>query len=73
LERLEQEQKLRLSKRFMSREAALLLASRVIVLTERPARIKGEFRVERPYPRHRDDPVLVTLRRQILETLGFPT
>jgi len=54
-------------------EEALLLSSRVIVLTERPARIKGEFPVERPYPRHRDDPVLVALRRQILETLGLPT
>jgi ABC-type nitrate/sulfonate/bicarbonate transport system ATPase subunit len=54
-------------------EEALLLTSRVIVLTERPARIKAEFRVERPYPRHRDDPELVALRRQILATLGLET
>src|ERR1700728_2018599 len=54
-------------------EEALLLASRVIVLNERPASIKAEFRVERSYPRHRDDPELVGLRRQILATLGLAT
>ena len=40
-------------------EEAVLLASRVIVLSGRPGRIKAEFKVERPYPRHRDDPALV--------------
>jgi ABC-type nitrate/sulfonate/bicarbonate transport system ATPase subunit len=54
-------------------EEAVLLASRVVVLTERPGRIKAEFEVERPYPRHRDDPELVALRRQILATLGLAT
>jgi ABC-type nitrate/sulfonate/bicarbonate transport system ATPase subunit len=54
-------------------EEALLLASRVIVLSERPARIKATFSVEFEYPRHRDDPRLVALRRQILGTLGLPT
>jgi ABC-type nitrate/sulfonate/bicarbonate transport system ATPase subunit len=54
-------------------EEALLLASRVIVLSERPARIKAEFAVEFDYPRHRDDSRLVALRRQILGTLGHPT
>ena len=54
-------------------EEAVLLGSRVIVLTERPGRIKAEFAVERPYPRHRDDPELVALRRQILATLGLAT
>jgi ABC-type nitrate/sulfonate/bicarbonate transport system ATPase subunit len=54
-------------------EEAVLLTSRVIVLSERPARIKAEFYVERPYPRHRDDPELVALRRQILATLGLDT
>jgi NitT/TauT family transport system ATP-binding protein/sulfonate transport system ATP-binding protein len=54
-------------------EEALLLASRVIVFTERPARIKVEFQVAQPYPRHRDNPELVWLRRQILATLGLPT
>jgi NitT/TauT family transport system ATP-binding protein/sulfonate transport system ATP-binding protein len=54
-------------------EEALLLASRIIVFTERPARIKAEFQVTRPYPRHRDDPELIAQRRQILATLGMPT
>jgi ABC-type nitrate/sulfonate/bicarbonate transport system ATPase subunit len=54
-------------------EEAVLLASRVIVLTERPGRVKAEFAVEPPYPRHRDDPELVALRRQILATLGLAT
>jgi ABC-type nitrate/sulfonate/bicarbonate transport system ATPase subunit len=54
-------------------EEALLLAGRVIVLSDRPARIKAEFRVGKPYPRHRDDPDIVALRREILETLGHKT
>ena len=54
-------------------EEALLLASRVIVFSERPARVKAEFQVTRPYPRHRDDPELIAQRRQILATLGMPT
>ena len=54
-------------------EEAVLLASRVIVLSGRPGRIKAEFKVEQPYPRHRDDPELVGLRRQILATLGLAT
>lgn len=51
-------------------EEALLLSSRVVVLSERPARIKAEFHFDRPYPRYRDDPELIDLRRRILETLG---
>ena len=54
-------------------EEAVLLASRVIVLSERPARITAEFTVDLPYPRHRDNPELVALRRQILGTLGLET
>ena len=54
-------------------EEALLLTSRIIVLSERPARIVAEFAVAKPYPRHRDDPELIALRRQILATLGLPT
>jgi NitT/TauT family transport system ATP-binding protein/sulfonate transport system ATP-binding protein len=54
-------------------EEALLLAGRVIVFSDRPARIRAEFRVDKPYPRHRDDPGIVSLRREILETLGLKT
>jgi len=51
-------------------EEALLMAQRVIVFTERPARVKAELIVDRPYPRHRDDAHLVDLRREALELLG---
>jgi NitT/TauT family transport system ATP-binding protein len=50
-------------------EEAVLLASRVIVLSDRPASIKAEVANALPYPRHRDDPRLVQLRRQVLEYL----
>lgn len=52
-------------------EEALFLANRVIVFSERPARIKADIRVQRPYPRHRGDPHLADLRRQILGLLGL--
>lgn len=53
-------------------EEALLLADRVVVLSDRPASIVAEVRVEQPHPRRRDDPALVALRRSLLETLGIP-
>jgi NitT/TauT family transport system ATP-binding protein len=52
-------------------EEALFLANRVIVFSERPARITAEVRNEAPYPRHRDDPKLVELRREVLALLGL--
>ena len=52
-------------------EEALLMATRVIVFSERPARIKAEIAIDRPYPRHRDDPVLVDLRHKVLGLLGL--
>jgi sulfonate transport system ATP-binding protein len=52
-------------------EEALFLANRVIVLSERPARIKADIAVDRPYPRHRGDPHLADLRRKILGLLGL--
>jgi ABC-type nitrate/sulfonate/bicarbonate transport system ATPase subunit len=54
-------------------EEALLLAQRIVLFSDRPARIKAEFRVEKPYPRHRDDPDIVALRREILAALGLAT
>ncbi|MEA1832590.1 ABC transporter ATP-binding protein [Methylobacterium durans] len=54
-------------------EEALILAERVIVLGDRPAAIRADLTVDRPYPRHRDDPELVRLRREILGILGQPT
>ena len=52
-------------------EEALVLANRVILLSDRPARIKADIVVERPYPRHRGDPYLADLRKQILGLLGL--
>ena len=52
-------------------EEALILAQRVVVFSPRPARITAELVVDRPYPRHRDDPHLVALRREALGLLGL--
>jgi NitT/TauT family transport system ATP-binding protein len=52
-------------------EEALFLANRVIVFSDRPARIKADISVDRPYPRHRGDPRLAELRRDILGLLGL--
>ena len=52
-------------------EEALFLANRVIVFSDRPARVKADIPVDRPYPRHRGDPRLAELRRQILGLLGL--
>ena len=52
-------------------EEALVLANRIVVLSDRPARIKANIAVARPYPRHRGDPYLADLRRQILGLLGL--
>ena len=52
-------------------EEALFLAGRVIVLSERPAHIKAEIVNARPYPRHRGDPHLVELRREVFAHLGL--
>ena len=52
-------------------EEALLLASRVVVFSDRPARITTEITIDKAYPRHRDDPEIVALRRTVLEALGL--
>jgi NitT/TauT family transport system ATP-binding protein len=52
-------------------EEALFLAQRVIVLSDRPASIKADVPVELSYPRHRGDPCLAELRREVLGLLGL--
>jgi NitT/TauT family transport system ATP-binding protein len=52
-------------------EEAIFLASRVVVLSERPARIMAQVVNGSPYPRHRGDPHLAALRRQIMGHLGL--
>jgi NitT/TauT family transport system ATP-binding protein len=52
-------------------EEALIMATRVIVLSDRPATVKADIEIDSPYPRQRDDPKLLTLRREILGLLGL--
>ncbi len=52
-------------------EEAIFLAERVIVFGPRPARIVADIRVDLPYPRHRGDPRLATLRQEALGHLGL--
>ena len=52
-------------------EEALFMSNRVIVLSDRPAAIKADIPVDLPFPRHRGDPRLADLRRQILGLLGL--
>jgi len=52
-------------------EEALLLANRIIVFSDRPARVRSVIPVERTFPRRRDDPYLVGLRGEILSLLGL--
>ena len=52
-------------------EEALLMATRIVVLSERPAVVKADIRHDKPYPRHRGDPDLVAKRQEILGLLGF--
>lgn len=52
-------------------EEALLLANRIIVFSDRPARVRSEISINRGFPRRRDDPYLVSLRREILAQLGL--
>jgi NitT/TauT family transport system ATP-binding protein len=52
-------------------EEALFLAQRVLVFSDRPAKLKADILVDRPYPRRRGDPHLADLRREILGLLGL--
>jgi NitT/TauT family transport system ATP-binding protein len=52
-------------------EEALLMAGRVVVVSDRPASIRADLSVSLPYPRHRNDPEIVRLRRDVLALLGL--
>ncbi|MBP2171379.1 NitT/TauT family transport system ATP-binding protein [Erwinia toletana] len=51
-------------------EEALLMASRVVIFSPRPARIIETIDVTLPWPRRRDDPRLIQLRTRALHLLG---
>jgi NitT/TauT family transport system ATP-binding protein len=53
-------------------DEALLLADRIMVLSERPGRIVGDLRVDIERPRHRARPRFEQLRSAVLTLLGFP-
>ncbi len=52
-------------------EEALLMANRVIVVSDRPAHIRADIPVPLAYPRHRDDAAIIRLRREVLGLLGL--
>ncbi|WP_456312421.1 ABC transporter ATP-binding protein [Rhodovastum atsumiense] len=52
-------------------EEALLMAQRVIVFSDRPATIRADLRVDLAYPRRRDHPEILRLRREALGMLGL--
>jgi NitT/TauT family transport system ATP-binding protein len=52
-------------------EEALLLSQRVLIFSQRPARIVKTVTVDLPYPRHRDDPQLIALRRERLSQMNL--
>ncbi|WP_326540980.1 ABC transporter ATP-binding protein [Pseudorhodoferax sp.] len=52
-------------------EEALFLAQRVIILSDRPARITAELVVDLPYPRQRGHQRLAELRHEALRHLGL--
>lgn len=52
-------------------EEALFMAQRVVVFTERPARVREVLVNDLPYPRHRGDARLAELRRRALALLGL--
>jgi len=53
-----------------SLEEAVYLAERIIVLSEKPARIKASFTVDLPRPRDFSHPGFVALRKQLGELVG---
>jgi NitT/TauT family transport system ATP-binding protein len=52
-------------------EEALFMATRVIVFSERPARITADIAIARDYPRHRSDPYFADLKRRVFGLLGM--
>ena len=52
-------------------EEAIYLADRILVLSPRPTRIQGSFKVDQPHPRKLSTPELQQLKEDILSQLGL--
>jgi NitT/TauT family transport system ATP-binding protein len=52
-------------------EEALCLAGRVLVMSNRPARVLADVEVDMTYPRHRANPRFAELRQRLVEILGL--
>jgi ABC-type nitrate/sulfonate/bicarbonate transport system ATPase subunit len=52
-------------------DEAIYMATRIIVLSARPAKIERIIKVEKEQPRHRDDRDFLELRSEILRILHF--
>lgn len=52
-------------------EEAIMLATRIVVMKQRPAHIIGEFRLKADYSRHRDSEESIIIRRKIFHLLGY--
>jgi NitT/TauT family transport system ATP-binding protein len=53
-----------------SLEEAIYLAERIIVLSDKPATIKGDFGVDLPRPRDFAHPGFIALRKRLGELIG---
>lgn len=52
-------------------EEAVYLAERILVMTQKPTRIKEEVKVDLPRPRNYADPKFVQIRRQVTELVKW--
>jgi len=52
-------------------EEAVYLAERVLVLSQKPATIKAEFKVDLPRPRSFSDPEFIRIRKEITDMIRW--